>query len=190
MFEKSVAFNVDLSSWDVGNAIDMRSMFEKASSFEMDLCAWAPKLLGRNVRFEDMFTGSGCPTQTYPMSTNTAAGPLCHYCSSMSCDDSKSDSECQCFAPDGSLQRAVKDYIRDNSRLSAVAKTYGSVIGNWCTDHVTSFDYLFDRALSFNEDISEWTTSNVKSMVRNSSYILVGGRFRNTSSLIFLSVRA
>ena len=167
MFEDSVAFNVDLSSWDISNAIGMSGMFHKASWFEMDLCAWAPKLLGRSVQFEDMFTNSGCPTQTYPMSTSTAVGPLCFYCSSMPCDDTESDSECQCFAPDGSLQRAVGDYIRDGSPFSAVAKTYGSTIGNWCTDNVTSFDYLFDRAMAFNEDISKWTTSKVTSMVRD-----------------------
>jgi surface protein len=165
MFEDNVAFNVDISSWDVSKAIEMRGMFEKASSFQVDLCAWAPKLLGRSVRFEDMFTGSGCPSQTYPMSTTTAVGPLCYYCSDMPCDDDRSDSECQCFSPDGSLQRAVADYIRDSSQFSAVAHTYGSIIGDWCTHNVTSFDFLFDRAVKFNEDISKWTTSKVTSMV-------------------------
>lgn len=172
MFEDAVAFNVDVSSWDVGNAVSMRGMFEGASSFEIDLCAWAPKLLGRGVRFDGMFTGSGCPTQTYPMATTTAMGPLCYYCSSGPCDNINSDLECQCFEPDDSLQRAVGDYLRDGSPLSAVAKTYGSIIGNWCTDNVTSFDYLFDRAISFNEDISKWTTSKVTSMVRDSFFFL------------------
>lgn len=166
MFENSIAFNIDLSSWDVSNAIDMRSMFSKATSFQMDLCKWAPKLLGRNVRFEEMVTGSGCPTQTYPMSTTSAVGPLCYYCSTMPCDDNESNVECECFAPDGSLQQAVRDYLRDNSQFSAVSKTYGSLIWNWCTNNVTSFDYLFDGAMSFNEDISQWTTTKVKSMVR------------------------
>ena len=104
--------------------------------------------------------------QSNPHITISAAGPLCHYCSTGPCDDKDSEAECLCVPSSGDLSRAVNDYLNDNSTLAGVARTYGSEIGNWCIKDVTSLDSLFDYAYSFNEDLSGWDTSKVTSMVR------------------------
>ena len=54
------------------------------------------------------------------------------------------------------------------SNPALAQRTYGP-IASWNTAGVTSFEYLFYGANSFNEDIGSWDTSSVTSMERSKS---------------------
>ena len=56
MFNAALAFNNDISSWDVSAVDTMESMFDDAEQFEQKMCEW--NLEGKNV--QDMFTNSQC----------------------------------------------------------------------------------------------------------------------------------
>ena len=43
MFSFAIAFNQDLSGWDVSNVTNMNSMFSDAIAFNQDLSGWDTK---------------------------------------------------------------------------------------------------------------------------------------------------
>ena len=55
----------------------------------------------------------------------------------------------KCFANNKELGAAIRDYVKDPSDSSDVAKTYGYPISKWCVDKVTSFDSIFKDQSSF-----------------------------------------
>lgn len=70
-----------------------------------------------------------------------------------------------CFENSAELKTAVQAYIADSSETSTVAVQYGHPIGVWCLGPgVTDLQGLFTDAVSFNEDLSAWDTSNVEGM--------------------------
>ena len=39
-FNNAIAFNQDISDWDVSNATDMRGMFRQAEAYNQDMAGW------------------------------------------------------------------------------------------------------------------------------------------------------
>ena len=79
---------------------------------------------------------------------------------------------------DKTIRKAVKLWARDEAKAT---KKYGH-ISTWDTSAVTDMDYLLGAcwsdsrcvvSWSFNEDITAWDTSNVRSMVIPASYVTV-----------------
>jgi surface protein len=75
----------------------------------------------------------------------------------------------ECVADRVDILDAVDAYLLDDSKGSAVAKTYGWPINNWCVGAVTDFTYLFDGsrnplAADFNKDLGAWDVSNAVSI--------------------------
>ena len=70
----------------------------------------------------------------------------------------------ECFESNGNLvlREAVRDYITGaNSEVGrGVRAGYGSSIGNWCVDRVTSVSLVFVNQPSFNENLTNWNTSS------------------------------
>ena len=73
-------------------------------------------------------------------------------------------SHATCFDDREELILAVHDYLRDSSPGTPVAQKYGWPIGQWCVSNVTDFSKIFFNQTEFNEDISEWDTSQAKNM--------------------------
>ena len=161
MFHEASSFNTDLSPWKPSNAVAVDGMFFGAIEFDQNLCAWEELWKSNYVMTKKkMFSGTKCPVETDPMITKVAVGPLCHYCTYAPCFAY----QCQCFEHSRDLFRAVKEYLHNDSPYTAVAKTYGHVIGRWCTKHIKSFDYLFDKAVGFDENLCGWDVSSATSM--------------------------
>lgn len=75
----------------------------------------------------------------------------------------------QCFASTAELQKAVDEYLADNSANLSVALKYGWPIGSWCVSNIQDFSSLFSYRrkpvlIMFDEDISGWDTSNAVTM--------------------------
>lgn len=167
MFSATDGFNADLSAWDVAsNGKNFASMFDTAAAFNQDLCMWEASFSDKkqanvSVTVAGMFNYTACPSTADPMFTNSAVGPFCHYCSTGPCHGD----DCLAFHRNGELHSAVRGYLQDSSSLTAVAKTYGAVIGDWKIEKITSLNYLFDGATHFNENLSKWQTSRVTTMI-------------------------
>ena len=69
MFSFAHLFNGDLSKWDVSRVLDMNHMFFKAKSFKQNLCG--PAWVNSKASKDDMFAGSsgsisvGCTTAAF-----------------------------------------------------------------------------------------------------------------------------
>jgi surface protein len=63
MFQQNLAFNQDISGWNVGNVDDMQHMFRQAAAFTFDLSSWD---VGSVTNFASMFNAATAFKDTYP----------------------------------------------------------------------------------------------------------------------------
>ena len=62
------------------------------------------------------------------------------------------------------FNRIVTTLMTDMSGMFSGALTFNEDISTWDTSNVTNMSFMFDTALEFNGDISKWNTSSVLSM--------------------------
>jgi len=84
MFSAAVAFNQDVSQWDVSKVKYTGGMFYRASAFNQNLCVWGSKL-GDSVVFYDwedglIFDETACPSPSVPKLLISTPGPFCWAC--------------------------------------------------------------------------------------------------------------
>jgi Mycoplasma protein of unknown function, DUF285 len=78
MFANTTTFNVNISSWNVRQARYMGNMFQGSSAFVQNLCAWGVQLSSlATVDVANMFRNSSCPVTSDPQQAN---GPWCTVC--------------------------------------------------------------------------------------------------------------
>jgi surface protein len=157
MFYGASSFNQNLSKWDTSSVTQMYRMFYQASSFNGDISSWD---ISRVTTFESMFEGASSFDQSLCWDLPDSATR----------EDMFLDSpgSAQAFAT-GSLRRAVTAWCRNGSATAAA--TYGG-IANWCTRGVEDMSELFyvdgaycgANSSRFNEDLSRWNVSRVKTM--------------------------
>ena len=157
MFATTVAFNSDVSKWNLKAAGNMELMFED-SAFDRTICG--DKWLSLNA-FQNSNGRHGCCNAGSYMSTPYAtpfnAAESCATCSDTNAVVSfggNSDVACP------TIQDMVDTWLTDQE--AAITK-YGS-IENWDTSRVTDMSNLFKDAETFNADISKWNVSRVTSM--------------------------
>jgi hypothetical protein len=63
----------------------------------------------------------------------------------------------KCFDDGDELRAAALDYVVSGD--SFASKTYGSVIGDWCTGRVQDFSHVFD-SMDFNKPLDGWDMSS------------------------------
>ena len=55
-------------------------------------------------------------------------------------------------------------YYHKNVGVFDSALSFNQPVGDWDTSQVNYMDYMFDGAISFNQDIGGWDTSQVATM--------------------------
>ena len=85
MFFNAEKFNVDISGYNVGSVTTFAQMFEDAAAFDQSLCSWnlanSPDVTNM---FKDagcsIFQGTGAPPYTDPDLNLNPISPMCAFC--------------------------------------------------------------------------------------------------------------
>jgi len=82
----------------------------------------------------------------------------------------------------GSLGGVVDEWIKGDAARATVVAKYGE-IEIWDTSDIISMKYVFYGKTTFNEDISKWNVSSVRTMDRSTSL-----SFFSLSVLVFINI--
>jgi len=73
--------------------------------------------------------------------------------------------ESDCILTNEEVTIASQQWIQDSSINGSAAEKYGWPIGSWCFNNsIDSFNSIFANENNFDEDLSAWDVSNIKSM--------------------------
>lgn len=84
MFTNAIAFNSDLSDWDVSSINNMEGMFENALSFDQDLSNWDVSSVGNMDRMFSGATSFSTDIYYWDVSSLTYSNDMFLGCSSFS----------------------------------------------------------------------------------------------------------
>jgi surface protein len=150
MFFFATAFNVDISSWDVGQVETMRYMFFEASAFNQDISGWN---VGRVTDMSGMFYGAAAFNQDiggWDVSQVTNMNEMFERASAFNQDLSGWD----------------VSNVTTMTGMFERAEAFNQPIGAWEVSGVTAMERMFERASAFNQDIGAWNVGNVTTMER------------------------
>jgi surface protein len=153
-FLNAVAFNQDLSPWNVGTVTGMDNMFNGATAFSQVLC-WDTS--GKTTT--DMFTGS----------SGSLVGDGTGACNPLT--DSNFKPACAAWLGGDTVTYGhIKDWktgaVTDMSAVFQNAGSFNDDISGWNTGQVIHFFTMFQGATIFNQNIGSWDTSKATSLRR------------------------
>ena len=149
MFHGASAFNQDLSGWDVSAVTDMRDMFSDASAFNQDLIGWDVSAV---TSMASMFNGASAFNQD-----------LSGWGVSDVTDMRGMFSNAIAFDQDlGSWDVSA---VTDMGSMFSGASAFNQDLSGWDVSAVTNMVSMFDGASAFNQDLSRWDVSAVTNMV-------------------------
>jgi surface protein len=70
----------------------------------------------------------------------------------------------RCFENTDELRQAVTLYLRNSTRHTEVANSYGWPMNKWCVSKISDFSSLFANQRKFNEDIGSWDMSSARNL--------------------------
>ena len=81
--EGATMFNQPLETWNVSNVELMEFLFFNAAAFDQQRVFWNG-ILKEDVRFDDSFVGTLCPSPNDPdLANSSQALAMCHVCNSL-----------------------------------------------------------------------------------------------------------
>merc|ERR1719491_2289675 len=172
VFSTYKKFNQDISTWNTAKVTDFSHMFHHCHEFNQDLSAWnvsSAKLFNWMFFYCESFNQVLCwdnPNdstifQGAPGGSFNPDYPKClpSY-TSMAPTATSAPAPPHEFLNFNELRNAINQW---KSNEVVAEKTYGH-IRDWGVGKVTTFSHLFGSSETFNEDISNWDTSNVTKM--------------------------
>jgi surface protein len=148
MFYKAHAFNQDISSWDVSNVTNMRSMFSGARAFNQDIGGWD---VSNVTNMGQMFY--------YALVFNQDIG---------SWDVSNVTDMGAMFFGAYDFNQDIGSWnvsnVADMSYMFYEATAFNQDIGSWDVSSATSMEGMFEDNVVFNQDLSGWCVTNIPSL--------------------------
>ncbi len=148
MFKDAIAFDGDLSGWDVSSVTDMSDMFENADSFTGDLSGWNVSSV---TDMSDMF-----------MSADSFTGDLSGWNVSSVTDMSRMFWFVTNFT--GDLSGWDVSSVENMNGMFDFAFNFTGDLSGWNVSSVTDMAHMFEFASKFTSDLSEWDVSRVTNM--------------------------
>lgn len=148
MFENAIAFNGDLSNWDVTPITNMTGMFRGASSFNGDISGWDTKNV---TSMAGMFQGASSFDQ-----------PIGSWNTKKVANMNGMFAEATAFNQD--LNGWDTSNVTSMGIMFYNASSFNGRIGQWNTSKVEYMSGMFANATSFNQDLNEWEVGNVNNM--------------------------
>ena len=173
MFNDAIAFDGDLSGWDVSSVTDMSDMFENADSFTGDLSGWDVSSV---TDMSDMFMSADSFTgdlSGWNVSSVTDMSRMFWFVTNFTGDLSGWDVSSVenmnsmfdfAFNFTGDLSRWNVSSVTDMSRMFELASKFTSDLSEWDVSRVTNMRSMFSGATVFTSDLSEWDVSRVTNM--------------------------
>ena len=177
MFQDAVKFNQDISSWDVSNVLNIEYMFNNASKFNKPL-TWGSKT--SNVKYMDnMFNGAIDFNQNIS-SWNVSNVEtmqfmffgILDYTTGLPITTTKFNQDISSWNV-SKVKNMFSMFAASEFNNGGNPLTWGSK-----TSEVINMGFMFNGAINFNQDISDWNVSSVLSMIcmfQNASEFNNGG---------------
>ena len=148
IFEKTRFKYIDISYWDVFNAVSTRNMFYECDELEStgDISKWD---VSNVTDMADMFWCCKSFNQDisgWDVSNVTDMSYMFCNCVSFNRDISKWD----------------VSKVSNMSFMFSGCKKFNQDISKWNVSNVTNMAHMFRRCRSFNQDLSNWDVSNVR----------------------------
>jgi surface protein len=148
MFRVAVAFNGDISSWDVSSVTNMAYMFNEADAFNQDIGNWDVSSV---TNMSNLFNGADA--------FNGDIG---------SWDVSSVTNMSYMFKGAVAFNQDIGNWdvsnVTNMSGMFNEADAFNQDIGSWDVSSVTNMASMFNGADAFNQDIGNWDVSNVTNM--------------------------
>lgn len=155
-FQSAFEFNGNLNGWNVSNVTDMSGMFENASKFNRSISNWN---VSKVTNMESMFKSAFVFNQdlnTWNVSSVENMKSLFEFANKFN----------------GDISNWITSKATTMERMLTLTKAFDQDISDWNVSNVTSMEKMFQDS-KFNQNINDWDVSNVGNMDRmfqNTSY--------------------
>ena len=148
MFSNALAFNQDISGWDVSGVTDMSRMFSNATSFNQDIGAWNVSNVGSMVAMFNQATSFNQDIGEWKVDSVTTMEFMFNNAAVFNQD----------------LSSWNVNSVMNMLSMFWNATAFNQDIGGWKVDSVTNMGLMFNSATAFNQNLSGWNVSKVTDM--------------------------
>ena len=144
MFEDAVAFNDDISGWDVSNVTRLRGTFEGAAAFNQDISGWD---VSKVTSMSAMFYGAGAFNQNISgWNVSNVTNMQAMFVGAYDFDQS--------------LNTWNVSNVTDMNGMFVYARSFNQNISGWNVSRVTDMSAMFQNASNFNQDLESWNVAS------------------------------
>ena len=173
MFESAIAFDGDLSSWDVSSVTDMSSMFAGANTFNQPLNTWDVSSVTEMNGMFSFATSFNQPLNDWDVSSVTYMVGMFFDADSFNqllndWDVSSVSTMHNMFFDADSFNQPLNDWdvssVRIMKSMFQSADSFNQLLNTWDVSKVTNMGGMFFTAHAFNQPLNDWDVSSVMNM--------------------------
>lgn len=173
LFSNCIAFNQDLSGWDVSAVTNMTNMFNQASIFNGDITNWN---VSNVTNMTNMFGDAMAFNQdisNWNVGNVENMNQMFYNASAFNQDISgwrptKAKNFARLFKGASAFNQNLNGWdvsaVTDFSECFMNASSFNQPLNSWDTSAATTMAYMFFGATTFNQDITLWFVGNVTDM--------------------------